>query len=120
MLSLVIAEPGKGNSGRRELCSPIQDAGSRSPIFSCLPPSPFPLFLPTAFHPAEVLVMDAAPLSLGIETVGGVMTKLIPRGSRVPAKKSQIFSTYQDQQTAVTIQVCLPGCIPYSTLLQST
>ncbi|KAM7474019.1 hypothetical protein LguiB_021262 [Lonicera macranthoides] len=52
-----------------------------------------------------VIVLDVAPLSLGIETVGGVMTKLIPRNSVIPTKKSQVFSTYQDQQTTVSIKV---------------
>lgn len=52
-----------------------------------------------------VLLLDVAPLTLGIETVGGVMAKIIPRNQRIPTKKSQVFTTYQDNQEAVTINV---------------
>ena len=53
----------------------------------------------------EVLIMDVNALSLGIETVGGVMTNLIPRGTTIPARKAKVFSTAADNQPAVTIQV---------------
>ena len=53
----------------------------------------------------DVLLLDVTPLSLGIETLGGVMTKLVERNTTIPAERKQVFSTAADNQTAVTVRV---------------
>lgn len=59
----------------------------------------------------DVILLDVAPLSLGIETVGGVMTKIINRNANIPTRKSQVFSTHTDNQPAVSIQVWFLMCL---------
>jgi len=54
---------------------------------------------------SDVLLLDVTPLSLGIETLGGVMTKMIQKNTTIPTRHSQVFSTADDNQPAVTIKV---------------